>query len=482
MSRIRRLGPVLVSVVLVVATGVLGLGLTVRANTNAEALIVHDRTTEQNTLASLGKEYVLFSLKEGLDFASRGTWQLTAGSAPDTARLESFVHDATFLNYGAAVVTLGSQVLTSYSTGPGLPPPSDPGYGPMVRALLASKPDVSSVMKVGSVPVVAMGVPIEVGGQVKAVFVGYMDAAKSSLETYVEQLRFGKTGHGYVIDSAGQVVAGPDLAAIGTTVGQPRAIAALARNHGGAYQDARHGTEVSYSPFGVGGWGGMTEQSASEFFGPIRSSDLHIGLALLGLLALASAIIIVLAHRQEATRRRFHELLAHQAYHDGLTGLANRSLLHDRLQQAVARARRQQRGLALLYLDLDAFKPVNDRRGHEVGDELLVAVAGRLVSAVRQEDTVARVGGDEFAVIMEDVDESQAARQAAERIVRALSAPVTVRGEQVVIGASVGVAFSPHGEADGDSMLRHADLAMYRAKDLGKSGYVLSDQPVSVGS
>lgn len=481
MSRIRRLGPLILSVALVGATGALGLGLTAHANTKAESLLVHDRTTEQRTLAGLGKQYVLFSLKEGLDFASSGTWQLSAGSTADQARLETFVKHATFLNYGAAVVSLSGQVLDSFSAGTALPPLSDSGYGPMVRDLEAGRPDVSSVMKSGSVPVVAMGVPIDVAGQTKAVLVGYMDPARSSLESYVEELRYGKTGHGYVVDSAGTVVAGPNPGSIGTSVGQPRAVAALAKSRGGAYEDAKRGTEVSYAPLGVGGWAGVTVQSASEFFGPIRSSDLHIGLALLGMLALASAVIIVLGYRQEASRRRFQELLAHQAYHDGLTGLANRSLLHNRLEGAVARARRQHHGVALLYLDLDGFKPVNDKRGHEVGDELLVTVAGRLVHSVRGEDTVARVGGDEFAVIMEDIDDPLSARQAAERIVAELRKPVTVRGREVVIGASVGVAFSPHGADDGDTMLHNADLAMYRAKDAGKSGYVFADQPVGAG-
>jgi diguanylate cyclase (GGDEF)-like protein len=197
------------------------------------------------------------------------------------------------------------------------------------------------------------------------------------------------------------------------------------------------------------------------------------------LLAVAAAGIIVLGYRQEASRRRFQELLAHQAYHDGLTGLANRSLLNTRLHQAISRARRQSRGVALLYLDLDGFKPVNDREGHEVGDELLVAVGQRLSSIVRAEDTVARIGGDEFAILMEDVDDPVSARQAAERVVGEVAQPVVVRGREVTVGVSVGIAFSPRGEDDGESMLRDADLAMYRAKDAGKSSFVFSSEPAA---
>ncbi|HXZ61929.1 MAG TPA: sensor domain-containing diguanylate cyclase [Acidimicrobiales bacterium] len=480
MARLRRAGPVILSVLLVVTTGALGLVLTARANTKAESLLIQDRTTLQNTLGGLGKQYVLFSLKEGLDYASTGTWQLTPKSAADEARLQSFVQNATFLNYGAAVVTLSAQVLDTYTAGPGLPSPSNAGFKPMEDELLAGQPDVSSVMMVGHVPVVAMAVPIMVGGRTKALFVGFMDTAHSALETYVEQLHYGKTGHGYVVDSAGVVVAGPSAADIGMNLGQPAAVAGAAKGHGGNYQSATTGDEVSYAPLGLGGWEGVTVESASEFFGPIRSNTLHIGLAVLGLLALASALILVLGYRQETVRRRYQELLAHQAYHDSLTGLANRTLLNSRLNQATSRARRQQRGLALLYMDLDGFKPVNDRAGHDVGDELLVAVSARLVRSVRSEDTVARVGGDEFAILMEDVDNPTAARVAAERIVGAVGRPYVVRGHEIVVSASVGIAYSPRGEEDGECLMRDADLAMYRAKDAGKSGYVFVDEHPSV--
>lgn len=479
MNRLRRLGPVMLSVVLVCAMGALGLALTARADTKGENVLIQDRLSMQDTLGGLGKQYVLFSLKEGLDYSSTGTWALSPNSPADEARLQSFVSHATFLNYGAALVTTAGASLDVYSTGQGLPPSSNPGYGPMIKSLLAGHPDVSSVMRVGATHVVAMGVPVYVGEQVKAIFVGYTNLEKSPLESYVEQLRYGKSGHGYVVDSTGAVVAGPMPSDIGTSVGQPRALTALSHGRGGAYEDAKAGTEVSFSALGVGGWSGFTTQSSAEFFGPIRSSDLHVGVALLALLALAAAVIIVLGYRQETSLRRFQELLAHQAYHDGLTGLANRSLLHNSLSQAISRARRHQRGMALLYLDLDGFKPVNDCQGHEAGDELLVTVADRLRASIRAEDVVARVGGDEFAVIMEDLDDPVAARQVAQRLVAEVGKPVVIGGKEVVIGVSVGIAFSPRGEDDGDTLLRDADLAMYRAKDAGKANFAYADDPIS---
>ncbi|MDE3086120.1 MAG: cache domain-containing protein, partial [Acidobacteriota bacterium] len=217
MSRLRRLGPVIASIALVCTTGALGLGLTAAANTKAEGVLVNDRDTMQRTLAGLGKQYMLFSLKEGLDYASSGTWQLTAGSPADQARLQAFVTHATFLDFGAAVVNLAGSPLETYSVGAPLPPPTDPGYGPMIKSLLAAQPDASSVMRAGSVPVVAMGVPISVGGQTKAVFVGYSWLSPSPLETYVEHLHAGRTGRFYVVDSRGVVVAGTDPASVGTT-------------------------------------------------------------------------------------------------------------------------------------------------------------------------------------------------------------------------------------------------------------------------
>jgi diguanylate cyclase (GGDEF)-like protein len=475
MATLRRLGPVIASIALVCTTGALGLALTASANTKAEGVLVNDRNTMQRTLAGLGKQYLLFSLKEGLDYASTGTWQLTPGSPADEARLETFVTHATFLDFGAAVVTLAGQPLETYSVGAAVPPPTDPGYGPMVKSLLAAQPDASSVMRAGSVPVVAMGVPIAVAGQTKAIFVGYMRLSPSPLETYVEHLHAGKTGRFYVVDSRGDVVAGTDPSSVGTDLGQPRALAALAEGRSGTYTAG--GLEVSYSPYGVAGWSGMTTQSATEFFGPIRSGNLRIGIALLALLAVASAIIIALGYKQEVARRQFQEMLHHQAYHDGLTGLANRSLLNSRLQQAVARSRRQGAGVALLYLDLDGFKPVNDRQGHEVGDALLVSVGDRLLGSVRLEDTVARIGGDEFAILMEDLTDPADARQAAERVVSAIARPFDVLDRSVRVGVSVGVVFNEAGADDGESMLRDADLAMYRAKDAGKSGYVFAGDP-----
>jgi diguanylate cyclase (GGDEF)-like protein len=152
-----------------------------------------------------------------------------------------------------------------------------------------------------------------------------------------------------------------------------------------------------------------------------------------------------------------------QALHDSLTGLPNRVLLRDRLDQALERAARTGGGVAALFIDLDAFKTVNDSLGHAAGDELLVEAARRLLACVRASDTAARFGGDEFVVLLEDADDHQVARIAG-RILEQLEAPFEIRGRELLVGASIGIAMS--GEDD-DDLLRNADLALYRAKARG---------------
>jgi diguanylate cyclase (GGDEF)-like protein/PAS domain S-box-containing protein len=159
--------------------------------------------------------------------------------------------------------------------------------------------------------------------------------------------------------------------------------------------------------------------------------------------------------------------LTRQAFHDGLTGLPNRALFRDRLDQALARSERSQDPLAVLLLDLDGFKQVNDSLGHDLGDRLLEEVAGRFGDIIRPADTLARFGGDEFALLLEGTHEAQAVA-AAKRLLRRLSEPVSIAGHELALGASIGVATHPGGSARSDDLIRHADLAMYAAKEAGR--------------
>jgi diguanylate cyclase (GGDEF)-like protein len=163
--------------------------------------------------------------------------------------------------------------------------------------------------------------------------------------------------------------------------------------------------------------------------------------------------------------------LVYQAFHDSLTGLANRALFRDRVQHALARSTRGER-LAVLFLDLDNFKSVNDTLGHGEGDRLLAALGGRLKLASRECDTVARIGGDEFAVLLENVDRLDDVLLVVQRISDALRSPVVLEGREVMVTASIGVAHAL-GETQVDELLRNADVAMYKAKDEGKGRHAV---------
>ena len=165
------------------------------------------------------------------------------------------------------------------------------------------------------------------------------------------------------------------------------------------------------------------------------------------------------------------ERIRQMAHHDSLTGLPNRLLFNDRLGQAISLARRDGRQFALLYLDLDKFKPVNDTLGHTAGDELLKGVAARIRGQVRESDTVARVGGDEFTVILSDIARREDADRVARKIVAALGAPFRLGSEsrRVEIGTSIGIAIYPADGRDADALVRAADAAMYAAKQVGNS-------------
>lgn len=169
------------------------------------------------------------------------------------------------------------------------------------------------------------------------------------------------------------------------------------------------------------------------------------------------------------------EKLEHGAHFDALTNLPNRLLLSDRLQQAMTMCQRNNRSLAVLYLDLDGFKAVNDRYGHKAGDELLVGVSNRMHSALREVDTLARMGGDEFVAVLSDIDSTQDCIQLVTRVLAACSEPVTIDGHKLAVTASIGVTMYPQDDAEADQLMRHADQAMYEAKQSGKNKFHLFD-------
>lgn len=183
------------------------------------------------------------------------------------------------------------------------------------------------------------------------------------------------------------------------------------------------------------------------------------------------AALLVRALRYAMERQRQEDRLNHLAHHDVLTGLPNRALFLDRLRQALARARRHNLALGLLFLDLDGFKAINDTLGHDAGDLLLREVARRLKACTREGDTVARLGGDEFTVILPDVARAHDAATVARKIIAVLSTPLLLDGHEVHAATSIGIGMYPNVDGGVDELLKCADTAMYRAKEQGKNGY-----------
>ena len=197
-----------------------------------------------------------------------------------------------------------------------------------------------------------------------------------------------------------------------------------------------------------------------------------IGVAdLAGCAVIALGIVLtVLEDQREAATEATSEV-ARLAYYDTVTGLPNRSLFNDRLRVALAHAHRHKYKLAVLFLDIDRFKQINDSLGHTVGDKLLRAVAGRIRTTMRDEDTVARFGGDEFTVLIHIIGKIEDAGKIAQKVLESLSAPITIDDRDFVVTSSIGISVYPVDGTDGETLIRNADAAMYRAKDAGRNAF-----------
>jgi diguanylate cyclase (GGDEF)-like protein/PAS domain S-box-containing protein len=180
---------------------------------------------------------------------------------------------------------------------------------------------------------------------------------------------------------------------------------------------------------------------------------------------------VVFNSRDVTDRKIIQQRIQHLAYHDNLTGLPNRSLLQDRLAHAIARAERSHRKVAVLFIDLDNFKNINDTLGHDVGDELLRQVSRRLSECVRVEDTIARQGGDEFIVLLDSLEDSRGASLVAQKVLNALRRPLALGATEQHVSASVGISLYPEDGRDAQTLMKNADTAMFHGKSLGKNTY-----------
>jgi diguanylate cyclase (GGDEF)-like protein len=200
---------------------------------------------------------------------------------------------------------------------------------------------------------------------------------------------------------------------------------------------------------------------------PLRDQDGNI----YGIIEVARNITDRL--RVERELRESQSRLYRLAHHDALTGLPNRLLFEDRLEQAILKARRNKTKVGILFLDLDRFKQINDTLGHDVGDELLIAVAGRLQKQGRQSDTVARRGGDEFVFILDNLRDRSGAEVVAKKIVAAMERSVRLPDHELRISTSIGIAIYPDDAEEIEDVIKKADLALYQAKEAGRNQYRL---------
>jgi len=180
---------------------------------------------------------------------------------------------------------------------------------------------------------------------------------------------------------------------------------------------------------------------------------------------------VVFVSRDITERQRYEETIRHQAFHDSLTGLPNRMLFKDRLTLAIAHAKRNKQMLAVLFLDLDRFKLINDTLGHDMGDQLLKCIAERLTGCVREDDTVARLGGDEFTILLPEITQVESVAKVAQKILEMIREPLVIEDHELYITTSIGIVLYPNDGEDAETLLKNADTAMYRAKEKGKNNY-----------
>ncbi len=455
----------------VLVIGVLALDSVRDAQRSLEGHQRADRLNNETRAVADLEIGLLQSFRGTLDAAGDHAWSLAPDDAGDAHALEATVARLRSFGYvGGSVLDMRMQARTTYSSGPPIPALSHPAFTPMLASLAAGRADPSDLIEAGGTPLVGFPAPIidATSSAPRGVLVLFIDLTRSAFAES-QQARAEQTGAAAAaVDRRGAVVAASEPALVGRPWPQGEALESLLAGGSGFSEVERDGRRLvtSFSPSSAG-WGVISEQPASEFYGEVRSSVNRTRIDLMAALALAVVGISFLGQRQWSALER----LARQSHVDALTGLPNRALFLERL----VASRRAGSPTAVLFVDLDDFKEVNDTLGHRVGDELLGLVASRLANCVRPDDVLARLGGDEFAVLVAGGDASGAGTLA-ERLVDALAAPFTVAGQRVHVAASVGIALGDTSHDGGTDLLRDADVAMYQAKAAGKGRVAYYDE------
>ena len=455
----RHLG-LLVSGGLVLLIG--GLGLVAGHTAGDQAREVHraDRMALQDNLAGLVEQYTLVTAAEVADaLAVAGRWSPRPGDPVSVARLKALVERTRALDAGAILVSPTGQPLAAWSRGGSLPPQDDPGWAPLRATVAAAKGNLplSDILKAGDAPLLAMGLPVQLVDGRRALVIGLWDARRGGLQTYVSELRYGKTGQGYVVDGTGVVIASKHVEDLGKPMSGQQLREGILRGPSGIVDTDDGGTALvsSYARAGATGWVAATSQDRSEFEGALLRSSRLVEAAVVALLLIAGGSLVMLHRKREVA-------LEAVALRDDLTGLYNRRGWFVLAEHELERARRTRSARVLLFIDLDGLKQVNDALGHREGDAAIAGAADVLRAASRSSDLVGRLGGDEFVLLLGEDGQADVARR---RLVEALDKHNAGSGADFELRLSIGAeVWFPDEACTLDELVRRADEEMYAEK------------------
>ena len=457
---LRRHLSLLVSGGLVSLLGVVGLFAGQAAGQQARDVHREDRLALQKTLAGLVEQYVMLSAADMSDtLATRGAWSAAAGDPATVGRLKAVVGRVRALDAGAILVGPTGARLGAWSPDGALPSPDDAGWSPLRTTVLTGGGTVlpvSGVLTTESGPRIAVGLPVPLSDGSRGLVLGLWDARRSPLQQYVSKLEYGTTGHGYVVDASGVVLAGPEPGLVGMPLGLEELRGALEPRGSGIVETAdRDGLVTSYARAGSLPWIALTAQDREEFEGALQRSSHLVQAAVVALLVIAGLALVVMHRKRE-------KALQVVALRDDLTGLYNRRGWFVLAEHELERARRQRSPRVLLFVDVDGLKQVNDVLGHREGDRAISDAARVLTAASRSSDLVGRLGGDEFVLLLGDDGRADAARR---RVVDALAAHNARSGAGFELRMSIGAeVWFPDQACTLAELVRRADEVMYAEK------------------